>query len=155
MSAIDPPDKVAFLLDLAAPEFRCGETEQRWRRDWPQAVIAVTAAVRPGAPNEFSFRFLCDRYPGTPVSCQPWDILAGGPLPATQWPKGKAIIPSIFRPTWKQGLCLYLPADRYSIEGHDTWWHRHPSRLWRPDIGITCYLDIIHDLLHSVDYLGV
>jgi hypothetical protein len=90
-----------------------------------------------------------------PVSCQPWDIACGSPLTASNWPKGKKIIPSIFRPDWKQGTCLYLPADRNSIDGHDVWRHQHPSRLWRPEIGITCYLGIIHELLQSTDYLGV
>jgi hypothetical protein len=158
VSALEPPDKLAFRIHLAAPEFRCGEAEGRWRLvslNWPHAIIFVRAEHRPGAPPEFGFRFLCDHYPSLPVSCQPWDVATDGPLSFMQWPKGKLVIPSIFRPDWKLGTCLYLPADRNSIEGHDGWQHQHPSRLWRPDIGITCYLDIIHELLHSTDYVGV
>ena len=158
MSALEPPDKSTFRVHLASPEFRCGEFERRWRLislNWPYAIIVVSASDRPGAPTEFGFRFLCDRYPSVPVSAQPWDLVTGAPLPAAKWPKGKRVVPSVFRPDWKQGSCLYLPADRNSIEGHPAWAHQHPSRLWRPEIGIICYLDIIHELLQSTDYLGV
>jgi hypothetical protein len=158
MSVVESPDKVAFVSHLAAPAFRCGEFEGRWRLveiRWPYSVIAVSATARARSPTEFGFRFLCDGYPGQPVSCQPWDMTGGSPLAPVRWPKGKAIVPSVFRPDWKGGSCLYLPADRNSIVGHDAWRHQHPSRLWRSDIGITCYLDIIHELLHSTDYVGV
>ena len=64
-------------------------------------------------------------------------------------------MPSVFRPTWKQGQCLYLPCDRMSIEGHDQWRSQHPSRLWQPARGIICYLEQIYELLNQSDYTGV
>ena len=50
MNAPLPPDRALLELDLAAPEFRCGEIEGRWRHVatcWPHVVIAVAAPPRP------------------------------------------------------------------------------------------------------------
>lgn len=153
-----PPDQQMLEHDLAAVEFRCGEFEGRWRHvktAWPYTVITVSAAERSGAPSEFAFRFECTGYRQTPVSAQPWAIENNAPLPASRWPTGRSIAPSIFRPDWKNGLCLYLPCDRLSIEGHNQWRHEHPSRLWQPARGIICYLEQVYELLNQNDYSGV
>jgi len=157
MSIVVAPDQLLLDHDLAAPEFRCGEIEGRWRHvvtTWPHAVIAVSAAERPNSPREYAFRFECSGYRQTPVTAQPWDLDANSPLPFSRWPTGKSILPSIFRPEWKGGQCLYLPCDRISIEGHDNWRNEHPSRLWQPRRGIICYLEQLYDLLHQGDYSG-
>ena len=153
-----PPDRVLFETDLAAPEFRCGEVEGRWRHvatNWPYSIIAVSAPPRPGSPTEFGFRFECSGYRQNPPTAQPWDMAANTPLPGDKWPKGISIVPSVFRPTWKHGTCLYVPCDRISIEGHENWLNQHPSRLWQPARGIVCYLEQIYDLLNQSDYTGV
>ncbi|HUD88647.1 MAG TPA: hypothetical protein VMR17_19550 [Xanthobacteraceae bacterium] len=153
-----PPDRVLLELDLAAPEFRCGEVEGRWRHvvtSWPYVVITVAAPPRPRAPAEFGFRFNCTGYRRAPVTAQPWDCAANQPLPAAQWPTGPRIVSSVFRPEWKHGQCLYLPCDRMSIEGHDNWRNEHPSRLWQPDRGIICYLEQLNGLFFDSDYSGV
>lgn len=152
-----PPDQQLLEHDLAAVEFRCGEIEGRWRliqTAWPHAIIAVAAAERAGAPAEFGFRFECTGYRQTPVTAQPWDVDGSCPLPPQRWPTGRSILPSVFRPDWKGGSCLYLPCDRISIEGHDQWRHEHPSRLWQPARGIICYLEQLYDLLNQSDYTG-
>jgi len=158
MNAPLPPDRVLLELDLAAPEFRCGEVEGRWRHvstDWPHVVIAVTAPSRPGAPAEFGFRFNCLGYRRMPVTAQPWDIAANAPLPPPRWPTGPRMVSAVFRPDWKLGQCLYLPCDRMSIEGHDNWRNEHPNRLWQPDRGIICYLEQLNGLFFESDYSGV
>ena len=158
MNAPTPPDRPLLERALAAPEFRCGEAEGRWRRvslAWPHVVIAVSAPARGAAPLEFGFRFECTGYPVVPVTAQSWDLQTGAPLPAARWPTGGPIFNSVFRPGWKHGMCLYLPCDCMSIEGHDNWCNEHPSRLWRPDRGIICYLEQLHDLFHQSDYSGV
>lgn len=152
------PDRLLLEQDLAAPEFRCGEIEGRWRHvgiSWPHAIIAVNAEARPNSPNEYGFRFECSGYRQTPVTAQPWDLRDNVPLAFGRWPTGKSILPSIFRPDWKGGQCLYLPCDRISIEGHENWRNEHPSRLWQPQRGILCYLEQVHDLLNQDDYTGV
>lgn len=153
-----PPDRALLELDLVAPEFRCGEIENRWRHvstNWPHAFFAVSAPERPNAPAEFGFRFQCSGYREIAPTAQPWDLEGNQPLPACQWPTGRTIVPSIFRPTWKKGICLYLPCDRVAMEGHDQWCHQHPSRLWLPARGIVCYLEQIYELLNQSDYSGV
>lgn len=152
------PDRLLIEQDLTAPEFRCGVLEGRWRHvgtSWPHSIVAVSAPERPNSPQEFGFRFELSGYRLNPPIGQPWDIDANTPLPAPRWPNGKAMVPSVFRPTWKQGQCLYLPCDRMSIEGHDNWRTEHPSRLWQPSRGIVCYLEQIYELLNQSDYTGV
>jgi hypothetical protein len=153
-----PPDRVMLEQDLAAPEFRCSEIEGRWRCIgicWPYVTLAVAAPERPSSPLEFGFRFECSGYRQSPVTAQPWDLAADNALSAARWPTGPVMVSAVFRPEWKQGLCLYLPCDRLSIEGHDNWRNEHPSRLWRPERGIICYLEQIYDLFHQSDYSGI
>lgn len=158
MNAPSPPDRLLLEKDLAAPEFRCGEFEGRWRLigiEWPHVLVAVSAAERPGAPAEYGFRFECSGYRQTPATGRPWDMASDTPLPFARWPTGKHILPSVFRPDWKDGTALYLPCDWHAIEGHDGWVHQHPSRLWQPSRGILCYLEQVYDLLNQSDYTGL
>lgn len=155
-----PPSPAQLLLehDIAAAELRCGEVEGRWRHVitlWPYVTFAVSAPVRPNAPSEFGFRFECSGYRQTPVTAQPWDLDTGIALSKPKWPTGPLIVPSVFRPEWKQGHCLYLPCDRMSIEGHPNWVNEHPARLWQPGRGIICYLEQIYELFNQNDYSGV
>lgn len=153
-----PPDRALLERDLLAAEFRCGEIEGRWRHvetSWPHVVIAVSAAPRTNAPAEYGFRFECSGYRQVAVTGGPWDLAVRAQLAPQRWPTGRSILPSIFRPEWKNGECLYLPCDRRSMEGHGNWSAVHPARLWDPRRGIQCYLEQLHDLLNSSDYTGV
>lgn len=153
-----PPDRLLLEQDLAKPDIRCGEIEGRWRHvatHWPHVIFGVSAPPRPKAPLEYGFRFECSGYRQNPVTAQPWNLKDHTALPCAQWPTGRSIVPSVFRPEWKQGHCLYLPCDRMSIEGHDNWRNEHPSRLWQPARGIICYLEQLHELFYQSDYSGV
>jgi hypothetical protein len=152
-----PPERTMLEQDLAAPEFRCGEIEGRWRCVaicWPHAILAVSAPERPRSPAEFGFRFECSGYRHNPATAQPWDLDANSPLSGGRWPTGAVMVSSVFRPEWKQGLCLYLPCDRMAFEGHENWRVEYPSRLWRPERGIISYLEQIYELFHESDYSG-
>lgn len=158
MSPIKPPDQLLLEQDLAAAEFRCGEIEGRWRHistSWPFVVITVSAASVPNGPTEYAFRFDCTGYRESAATAQPWNVETNSPLLPKDWPTGKSIVPSVFRPQWKDGRCLYLPCDRMSIQGHTDWVHQHPGRLWISSRGIICYLEQIYELLNSNDYTGV
>ncbi len=158
MSKEKPLDQRMLEQDLAAATFRSGEIEGKWRHvktEWPFTIIAVSASARDQAPDEFGFRFECTGYRQISPTGRPWDIDANAPLSPNQWPAGRLIIPSVFRPDWKGGTCLYIPCDRQSFEGHDAWVHQHPKRLWQPARGIVCYLEQLHDLLNQSDYIGV
>jgi len=153
-----PPDRKLLEDDLVTPEFRCGEIEGKWRHiriSWPYALFAVIAAERPNAPPEYGFRFECTGYRQVAVTGCPWDLEKDRPLPPPRWPTGRSIVPSVFRPDWKDGQCLYLPCDRMSIEGHPNWITQYPNRLWQPVRGIICYLEQLYDLLNQSDYSGV
>jgi hypothetical protein len=143
--------------DLAAPAFRSGEIDGRWRRIslvWPYLIVAVAAPSRPGAPAEYGFRFECTGYRANPVIGRPWDIAGSRPLAPECWPTGPVMVSAIFRPDWKNAECLYLPCDRMSIEGHGNWPTQYPNRLWQTDRGIVCYLEQIYELFHQSDYSG-
>ncbi len=144
--------------DLVAAPYRCGELSGQWKHivtNWPFVTFTVSASPRDKSPDEYGFRFECSGYRQTPVTGRLWDVVSDAPLPTNRWPLGKSIIPSIFRPEWKGGTCLYIPCDRLSIEGHNQWLHQHPNRLWKPKLGIVCYLRQLYELLNQVDYLGV
>jgi len=155
---VPSPGQLLLEQDLAAAAFRRGEIEGRWRHvvtTWPHAMITVSAEPRPGAPSEYAFRFECTGYRQAPATAQPWDLGTNQPLAPTRWPTGRSIVPSVFRPQWKDGKCLYLPCDRMSIEGHANWQQEYPSRVWNPIRGIVCYLEQVYDLLNSRDYTGI
>ena len=158
MTVALPPDRLLFEADLAAPPFRCGQFDGKWRllsQNWPHATITVSATARANAPDEYAFRFECSGYRQSPPTAQPWNDGTGAPLEARQWPMGRTLVPAVFRPDWKGGLCLYLPCDRMSIDGHGDWVNVHPNRLWQPHRGIICYLEQLYDLLNQDDYTGV
>lgn len=158
MTTAPSPDRLLLEHDLAQPEMRCGEVEARWRHvatAWPHAIFAVAAPPRPNGPKEFGFRFECSGYRQIPVTGQPWDLDADTPLPRAKWPTGTTVVPSVFRPDWQNGSCLYIPCDRVSIQGHTNWPAAHPSRLWNPARGIICYLEQLYELFNQGDYTGV
>jgi hypothetical protein len=151
------PDERAFRADVSSGAFLLGECQHRWKLgpvDWPSALIAVTAAARPGAPDEWWFRFDCSGYPQQAPTARPWDPEPNQPLPFSRWPTGRSRVPAVFRPDWKGGSCLYLPCDRISAAGHPNWRVDHPALAWSPARGITLYLEELHALLNSSDYTG-
>lgn len=157
MQSVASPDSILLAEDLKSPQFRLGEIEGRWRlvrTIWPYVVIAVSTAERGQSVREVGLRFECTGYRQMAATAQPWDLTTDRPLPPHRWPKGKTIIPSIFRPEWKGAQCLYLPCDRMAIEGHSNWNHEHPGRLWDVSRGLISYLEQIYDLLNSSDYTG-
>jgi hypothetical protein len=158
MISAPSPDHLLLEQDLATPEIRCGEIEERWRHirtSCPHVFFAVSAPQRPNGPKEFGFRFEYTGYRQTPVTAQLWDLEADAPLPHAKWPTGTYVVPSVFRKDWQQGNCLYIPCDRISIQGHTAWLNDHPSRLWQPARGIICYLEQLYELFNQGDYTGL
>jgi hypothetical protein len=152
------PDEQIFRSHIEDGKFASGQDRERWRLvsiDWPYVFIAVSAASRPNAPTDYVLRFHCGNYPQQAPTAQPWDIECGTPLPAERWPGGRSRVPSVFRPDWQSGQCLYLPCDRISINGHANWANQHPHLIWTVSADITLYLEAVHELLNSRDYTGV
>jgi hypothetical protein len=152
------PDERALHADLARGPFQLGVCLNRWRLgaiEWPLVHVAVAAAERPNAPGEWWFRFDCTGYPQDAPTARPWNPDTNQALPANRWPAGSSRVPSVFRPDWKDGTCLYLPCDRLSAAGHDNWRTDHPALVWSPARGIVLYLTELSALLNSSDYTGV
>ena len=146
------PDEKALRADLESGRFLAGEARKRWRlvaADWPGVQIGI--AARDG--HEFVLRFDCSGYPQNPPTARLWDAEKNAPLEVSLWPRGGGRIAAVFNPGWKSGIALYLPCDRTAIEGHDNWRHEHPSKIWNPAKGIAQYVEIVHDLLQSRDYV--
>jgi hypothetical protein len=151
-------DELAIQADLDGATFVLGVCDKRWRLaapiDWPYLYIAVSAAERRKAPNEYVFRFNCAGYPKG-VTGSLWDLSRKTLPEITAWPAGRIRVPSVFRPDWKSGTALYLPCDCVSIQGHEAWHSKHPSQCWSEKIGIVRYLEVLSELLNSSDYSGL
>ncbi len=151
------PDEQVFRSHIEAGPFQSGVDRGRWRLlsiEWPYALIAISAAARERAPDEYALRFECRDYPQTAPTAQLWDVERGQPLEQRRWPAGRGRVQHAFNPAWNSGQCLYLPCDRLSIVGHDVWRSQHPTMIWSSASNITLYLRIVHDLLHSSEYTG-
>jgi hypothetical protein len=147
------PDEKALRSDLESGRFLAGVARSRWRPvsvEWPAVYISVTAQD----DCEYVLRFDCTGYPQDPPTARLWDAERNAPLEVSRWPRGNGRIAAVFRNDWKGGTALYLPCDRTAIEGHDNWRTEHPSKIWNPCKGITQYLEIVHELLQSHDYIA-
>ena len=145
------PDELALVADVQGAAFLCGVAKGRWRLQSIDGHIAlVEVAARDG--TWYLFRFDCQNYPQAAPTGGVWDLTHNRVAPAEAWPKGGDRISSVFNPNWKGGTALYIPCDRQSIDGHGDWVTRYASMLWDPWRGLVCYLELIHELLHSRDY---
>lgn len=147
------PDERALRADVERPVFRLGVTDARWRLisiAWPHVLIGIYA--RDG--REFALRFDCSGFPEAPPTARLWEPESNTPLGRDRWPRSNGgRLGAVFRTDWKDGFALYLPCDREAIAGHDHWRTQMPSKIWRPAAGIVHYLELVHDLLHSSDYV--
>jgi len=147
------PDERVFRDHLERPDFKIGELKKRWRLvsvTWPSAIFYVSS--RDGF--EFGFRFECGNYPSSPVTARLWDIGNDTPLSELDWPQGGGRVAATFRSDWENGRALYLPCDFVAVQKHPPNWPlKHPSQVWKPAKGIVHYLEIVHDILYSHDYI--
>jgi hypothetical protein len=61
----------------------------------------------------------------------------------------------VFRTDWEGGRAFYHPYDRLAAAGHPKWVAEQPSLIWDSTHTIVDYLEEIHFLLSSGDYLGL
>lgn len=148
-----PPDERAFVADTIKANFRLGVLDHRFRLikvEWPLVFIGVFASD----DREYVLRFNCDGYPQRAPTAGLWSLETNAALEAARWPRSNGgRVSAVFNMGWKAGTALYMPCDREAIEGHDQWRHEMPSKWWRPSDGIIQYLEQVHELLHSRDYL--
>jgi hypothetical protein len=152
------PDERVFRAHIEAGPFQSGVDRGRWRLisiAWPFVVIAVSAAERRGAPQEYALRFECSNYPSVAPTARFWDVEHDCSLPYGRRSWGTGRVALAFRIDWKGDQCLYLPCDRGALPGHDAWRTQHPWMIWDASSDITLYLRVLYDLLHSRDYTGI
>lgn len=146
-------DEIAVRAHLASGRFLAGVAASRWRLidlSWPVAVIAVTAAARPGSPGEWFFRFDLAGYPQYAPTIKLWDVELGQRMADQRYPKGDRVF-EVIRP----GLdYLYSAYDRQALAGHPEWLTKYPASSWNPTRDLTFVLEKLRDLLTSDNYLG-
>lgn len=146
------PDEQSLRADLRSARFLSGEDRERWHfkeLEWPFLCVNVTA--RDG--REFTLRLNCSGFPSLAPTGTFWDLSTNSRLSFDKWPQGGERIQLAFKPGWKNGDALYIPCDRESLVGHDQWLAQYPQLIWKPINGISQYLEVVHELLQSRDYV--
>lgn len=146
------PDEHALRADLKSARFLSGEDRNRWQLkslEWPYLYVNIVA--RDG--REFTLRLNCSGFPSLPPTGTFWDLSTSSQLAFDKWPCGGGRIQLAFKPEWKSGNALYIPCDRESIVGHEGWMTQYPQLIWKPAKGISHYLEVVHELLQSRDYV--
>jgi hypothetical protein len=150
------PDERAARLHLRGARFLAGVDAGHWRLvgiDWPHVVVAISAAARENAPEEYALRFDLSGYPIEPPTAAPWDVEQACALDGVGWPKGHRV-GKAFNPGWNASA-LYVPCDRTAISDHPGWRQQYARYLWDPSKEITFYLGLVHEMLNDADYQGV
>lgn len=146
------PDEQSLRADLMSARFLSGEDRNRWqlkKLEWPYLYVNVTG--RDG--REFTLRLNCSGFPSSAPTGTFWDLSTNSRLAFDKWPQGGERIQLAFKPSWKSGDALYIPCDRESFVGHDSWAAQYPQLIWKPSKGVTHYLEVVHELLQSHDYV--
>lgn len=155
--AVQSPDERALSAHLRSARFQAGVDAGSWRLislSWPNAMIAVAAAERAGAPTEFVLRFDLSGYPQRGPTAALWDVATNTVLSAATRPKGERA-GSIFRGDWNGGIALYAPWDRIALESHPDWAQRYPLHAWNPRRDLTFFLTNVFDVLSDDAYMGI
>jgi hypothetical protein len=156
-SVISPSERLV-RGHLAGGRFQMGVDRGEWRivedRPWPHLLIAVSAAPRGSAPNEFVLLFDLTDYPTRAPTATPWDLEREAKLEEARRPKGYRV-GMAFRMNWEGGRALYVPYDRVALESHPDWKTQFPTLVWTPTKTINFYLRNVHELLHDDDYEGI
>lgn len=146
------PDEQSLCADLMSARFLSGEDRNRWQfcqLQWPYLFVNVVA----NDDQAYMLRLNCLGFPNSPPTGTFWDLTTNSRLSFDKWPKGSERLRLAFRPDWKNGDALYIPCDRESMAGHDGWVAQYPQLIWKPAKGISHYLEVIHELLQSRDYV--
>ena len=126
-------DERVFREHVSSDQFTDRVERGNWRVvgdiEWPHVLIAVSAAPRDGAPEEFFLRFNLAGYPNSAPTATPWDPQKGDVLGEEQRPKGDRV-GLVFRSDWEGGIALYAPFDRVALNSHGDWKSRYPRQTW-------------------------
>lgn len=163
---MDKPDQRLFEADLDSAEFRAGTLKGYWglagtdvlpkQPEWPLCIFWVQAAPRTEAPSRYYLRLDLEGYSTVSPTGTFCDPSTKSDLAYDKRPKGKrdSRFAKVFRTDWQEGRAFYHPYDRLAAAGHLNWVTEQPSLIWDSDHTIVDYLEEIHSLLNSGEYIG-
>lgn len=150
---------------IKSPLFQRGVDNKKWgivepldqiESTWPKLTVWVQPAKKENSPKKYYLRFDLSGYPQKAPTATLWDIDNDQKLPTSQWPSGKKkLVDAVFKQSWKNGDCLYVPCDRKSCQGSHRrdWQKKHPHLMWKSgEDTIHKYVSYIHKILNSRDY---
>ncbi len=162
---MDKPDQRLFGEDLLSAEFKAGAAKGFWGipdqdlvpepPEWPNRVLWIAAAERPNAPQRYFVLLDLSGYRSVPPTGTFWDVSTKAALEIEKRPKGapNSRFAKVFRTDWKNHA-FYHPYDRIAAQEHADWPTTQPHLIWTGNHTIVDYLQEIHSLLNSGDYLG-
>jgi hypothetical protein len=154
--ALSPAER-SVRAHLVGARFQSGADEGRWRlisMEWPNALIAVSAAARQGASPEFVLRFDLSGYPQPGPTAGIWDVSTNALLAADLRPKGE-VAGQVFRADWENGRALYAPWDHVALDTHPDWPQKHARQAWHARRDLAFYLSNTWDVLNDDGYVGI
>jgi len=164
---MDKPDQRLFEADLASAEFRAGAQKGFWglpgtdilaeQPEWPLRILWAATAPRTNAPDRFYLHLDLSDYRTAPPTGTFWDPSTNSTLEHNKRPKGKvnSRFAKVFRTDWEGGRAFYHPYDRVAAKGHPQWATEQPGLIWDSNHTIVDYLEEMHSLFYSGDYIGL
>ena len=157
------PSERLLELDMQSAAYRAGVASGLWGvldapvLDWPRRLFWLAAPPRPNSAEKFIVMLDCQGYRKPSPTGNFWDVAAGDFLrdPARR-PKGKdgSVVAKVFRTDWKNCVAFYHPFDRTASVDHHDWPSSCANRIWTDQHAVADFLDEIHRLLNSGDYIG-
>lgn len=162
------PDQLRFEEHLKLPEYRRGEIQGFWGREfitdqnselgpkWPLSLFWIS--VPPKGKNKIERYYLrmdlSNYNVVAPASCF-WDLGKNARLENRLWPKITGPFAQAFRIDWQNPYELYAPWDRGGINAHQNWVQDNMAVSWKAGQStISRYLEIMHEILNSENYHG-
>lgn len=164
---MDKPDQRLFDADIASADFRAGALKGYWglagtdvlaeQPVWPARIVWIAAAPREKAPDRYYVQLDLSGYRTDAPTGTFWNASTKATLEFGLRPKGRpgSRVAMVFRTDWENGGAFYHPYDRVAAKGHPDWPRDQPGLIWDSDHTIVNYLEEIHSLLNSGDYLGL
>jgi hypothetical protein len=164
---MDKPDQRLFDADITSAEFRTGALKGYWglaatdilaeQPAWPNRILWIAAAQHEKAPDRYYLQLDLSEYRTHAPTGTFWNPNTKAALEFSLRPKGRpgSRVAMVFRTDWENGRAFYHPYDRVAAKGHADWIKNQPSLIWDSDHTIVHYLEEIHSLLNSGDYLGL
>ena len=154
------PSQRLLEADLQSAEFRNGVLKGYWdmvAQDWPQVILWIRAAPRKDASDRYYVALNLDGYRSSAPTGTFWDSETNKMLDIAKRPKGKenSRFAKVFRTDWEEGRAFYHPYDRRAADSHNNWRNQQPHLVWTSNHTIVDYLEEIHSLLNSDEYIGV